>query len=121
MTGQNFILGTLTGINAMALPITVMHFNVYSVIERGNDDLNDFYIGIFDPKGEAIVKAGIQIADWGAGIAENNMPLPGLMFKIEGDYSVQLFVEGHMSFRAEVCRANSATTSEEPVAEGPTT
>ena len=91
MTGQNFILGTLTGINAMALPITVMHFNVYSVIERGNDDLNDFYIGIFDPKGEAIVKAGIQIADWGAGIAENNMPLPGLMFKIEGDYSVQLF------------------------------
>src|SRR5205809_647271 len=77
-TGQQFILGTLTGITAGQLPVTVNQLAIYAVIEQGTDNLTDFFLGIFDPAGEATVKVALQVQEWGNGIAEVHLPMDGV-------------------------------------------
>lgn len=90
-TGQKSVVGTFSGLVIPQAPIIFPGLSIYTEIEKGDEDINEFYVGIFSPTGESVVQSTTKIQNWGNGLAELLIRVPPFPLPIAGDYAVQLF------------------------------
>jgi hypothetical protein len=93
-TAQKTLIGILNGVTGAQLPLVIQRLVIYVEILPAPGDVGPFYIGLFAPSGNPIVKSALQTPQVPPGVGIHvEIPLNGITFGEEGDYSLEVFVE----------------------------
>src|SRR4051794_40139943 len=64
--GKKSLIDIFWEIKTPELP-AIMRVGFYVCVERGADELQELFFGLFSPRGEALIQVAHAIEDWGNG------------------------------------------------------